>query len=152
MTEPRSPTTTEGRIREGVAAAREGTIVSVIVLVVLTLVINPGYIGRVAKEAGIRSAYGVEFRDQIEQGIKGTMAAKAAVIEIDKMLGRFNVEFQELSQQQQRRTTKPSQVDVKKLAELAKEVETLEQQNQTVKRSLENSLQAQQELLKSIPK
>src|SRR5262245_41637571 len=128
MTEPQSSTTIIGRIREAFAVLQE----SAILAVVAVLLLNPSYIGWVAKEAGISSALGIEFTEEIEKSQKETIAAQESVKNLANELRQLKVDLKALSLQPQ-----PSPDDAKKLA---KEVETLEERSQTVRRSLENSL------------
>jgi hypothetical protein len=139
MTEPQSSTTIIGFIRETFSVFREGAIVAVVVV----LLLNPSYIGWIAKEAGISSALGIEFKE-LEKSQKETIAAQESVKNLARELAQLKVDLHALSQQPQ-----PNPGDAKKLA---KEVETLEERSQTVRRSLENSLQVQQGIIKRIAK
>jgi predicted nuclease with TOPRIM domain len=147
MTEPRSPTTKTGRIREWLAVLRE----SAILLFVALLLVWPSYIGRitnrVVEEAGIKSIAGIDLKDlkeDIEKSQKVTIAALDDAKELSSKSTQFSARLQAISKEKQ-----PSPEAVKNLA---KEVDALEQRSQEVKKSLENSLQVQRDIIKRIGK
>ena len=144
MTEPRIPTTNIGRTREWFAAAREGAIAAAIATVVVILLFWPSRIGRIAKEAGIKAAFGVEFLEELEKSQEKTIAALDDAKDLSSKSTQFRARLQAISKEKQ-----PSPEAVKSLA---KDVDALEQRSNEVKKSLENSLQTQRDIIKRIGK
>jgi Tfp pilus assembly protein PilO len=130
------------QMKELFTALREG----VILVVVVVILFWPGQIGRIAKEAGLKSAFGLEFYEQVQESQKQTEEAQAAMSEIQSELTQLGQQLQGLSRQQ------PGPALSANVRGLITRVDTLKVRSTTVNKSLQTNLQTQRKILERIPR
>lgn len=140
--ESQGATAFPGQMKELFTALREGVIFVVVVVILLW----PSHIGRIAREAGLKSGFGFEFFEQIQETQKQTEEAQAAMDEFQSELTLLGQQLQGLSQQQ------PGPELSADVRGLITKVDTLKVRSKTVNKSLQTSSQTQREILKRIPR
>jgi len=128
------------KIKEVFGAMREG----VIVIAVIGLLFNPSWIGKIAQEAGLKSAFGMEFiEQQLEESQAETASAQEEVDRIMSELTEVKGQLGELSV-----ATLQARPEVRnKINTITANVGTLEERSRTINKSLESSLNRQKTIL-----
>jgi Tfp pilus assembly protein PilO len=127
-------------MKEFFTALREGVIFVVLVLALLW----PSQIGRIAEAAGLKSAFGLEFIQKVQETQKQSEEAQAALSDIQSELTQLAQQLQGLSQQQ------PGPALSADVRSLITRVDTLKVRSTAVNKSLQMSSQTQREVLKRI--
>lgn len=145
MTDPQNRESLMVKVKEGIAVLREG----VIFLAIIILLIQPQCIGEIAKEAGIKSGFGLEFVQQLQQSQEETGRAQAALEVVSIEMDKLKRELRTLSQSAGP-STNPT-ILVGEIRRLARNADSLERKSAAIKPFLQNSVRLQTELLRKVP-
>ncbi len=130
-----------GRLKELFTVSKEG----IIFLVLVILLVRPSYVGWIAEEAGISKAFGLEFYQEIEASQAQTTEAQKTIDKINDDLTQVMAHLQPLRQS--------SNPEVRQAArKLTTQVDSLQMQGQTVKKSLRSSLETQNKIISRMRK
>ena len=125
--------------KEWFAALREG----VIAVIIMLLLLYPSYIGTVASKAGLKSAFGIEFIQQLEENQKEMSKAQEAVNVITSQLTQLRSQLLRLGAA----TSKTNQPMAGEIARMTTNVDSLELRSRQIKGSLQTSLRVQEGLI-----
>ena len=129
-----------GNVRDFFAAVREIAIVAIMV----TLFVQPQYVGRTLYQAGITSLFGIDLdMERFAQAQAEAASAGQTVKEVSSELSSLRQQLEDLSNRNE-----PDLAEIKKLSVTAK---TLDDKAQRAKTTLDHSTAIQADLLKSLP-
>lgn len=140
MPEAQASPTMFSRLKESVVAMRE----LIIVLVMLILFIQPGWIKSIAQNAGLQSAFGLTFSEEkLKESQEQTKAAQEEVAQIMAQLTRVQNQLERL-----RASAPATNGELSaRITDITNDVGTLQRKSTTVNKSLQDNLKVQESIL-----